>query len=210
MQRFFPVQGQFAPAIDGFPASPQTGEPPRHEWPSVVLFAAPKQKVSHSRRRLRQTHKWLKPDNSVYRCRVCNAFKKRHVAMHCARAEDICGLGTLVVFIVLVCIDCMLESLQMLASPTFGNGTQQSQSNFCFLFCGACQCHFRCWFDGKQGTTPTCSTCLTMKSQKACSQQATNTRVVCVENTGLRKKKSTMKSQLCRKPGWWSVGHGCF
>ena len=62
----------------------------------TMLFAVPKNKVSRSRRRLRQTHKWMKPDKSVYRCPTCNAFKKRHIALHCARAEEICGLGSFV------------------------------------------------------------------------------------------------------------------
>ena len=95
VERFLPTQGELVPALQGIPLGNHHQEEPvtTSLSDSILLFAAPKQKVSHSRRRLRQTHKWMKNDNSVYRCPTCNAFKKRHIALHCARKEEICGLG---------------------------------------------------------------------------------------------------------------------
>jgi ribosomal protein L32 len=98
VERFFPSCGELAPALDSTgPLDQQCADDDggggSGDNTSIWNFAVPKKKVSHSIRRLRQTHKWMKPDQSVYQCPVCKAFKKRHIAMHCARAEDICGLG---------------------------------------------------------------------------------------------------------------------
>ena len=96
MERFFPSFGELAPALDGIGPLDQQYDDAADDDDvntSIWNFAVPKKKVSHSIRRLRQTHKWMQPDPSVYQCPVCKAFKKRHIAMHCARAEDICGLG---------------------------------------------------------------------------------------------------------------------
>lgn len=96
LERILPVQSGLTPALDGLAPGGRIESPestPESIDSSTMLFAAPKQKVSHSRRRLRQTHKWMKADKSVYRCPTCNAFKKRHIALHCARPEETCGLG---------------------------------------------------------------------------------------------------------------------
>lgn len=41
------------------------------------LFAAPKKKTSHSKKRKRMQNKWLKPDNSLITCLECGQFKVR-------------------------------------------------------------------------------------------------------------------------------------
>jgi hypothetical protein len=61
----------------------------------VVLFAAPKRRVTVSIRKKRMMNKWMQTDHSVYRCPTCNAFKKRHIALHCAKSQELCGLGQL-------------------------------------------------------------------------------------------------------------------
>merc|ERR1719506_2510725 len=59
---------------------------------NVRWFAAPKKKVTRSKRRIRMQHKWMKPDKSIYQCPTCFAFKKRHIALHCSEPAEDCGL----------------------------------------------------------------------------------------------------------------------
>ena len=93
---FWPNAQQLIPALDGVPRVSTPTELADQTDTSVVLFAAPKKKTSHSRRRLRMTHQWMKDDQSIHRCPTCNAFKKRHVALHCATPSEKCGLGMLI------------------------------------------------------------------------------------------------------------------
>ena len=35
----------------------------------------------------------MKPDESIYQCPQCHAYKKRHVLLHCPEEPENCGLG---------------------------------------------------------------------------------------------------------------------
>lgn len=61
----------------------------------VLWFAAPKKRVTRSRRRIRTNNPQLKmkADSSIYQCPKCHAFKKMHVLLHCPCTNpDSCGL----------------------------------------------------------------------------------------------------------------------
>jgi hypothetical protein len=35
----------------------------------------------------------MKPDESIYQCPQCHAYKKKHVLLHCPEEPENCGLG---------------------------------------------------------------------------------------------------------------------
>lgn len=55
-------------------------------WDGLVWMAAPKKRVSHSRKRMRMAHKYLKPIRHYSTCATCGNFKLMHVlCAHCLK-----------------------------------------------------------------------------------------------------------------------------
>ena len=55
-------------------------------WDSILLWAVPKKRTSHSKKRMRMTHKYLKPKNNYKTCPQCGNLKLPHMLCgHCFR-----------------------------------------------------------------------------------------------------------------------------
>lgn len=55
-------------------------------WDGLLWMAAPKKRVSHSRKRMRMAHKYLKPIRHYSTCTTCGNFKLMHVLCgHCLK-----------------------------------------------------------------------------------------------------------------------------
>ena len=55
-------------------------------WESILLWAAPKKRTSHSKKRMRMAHKYLKPKHHYQICQVCGNLKLQHMLCgHCFR-----------------------------------------------------------------------------------------------------------------------------
>ena len=55
-------------------------------WDGLLWMAAPKKRVSHSRKRMRMAHKYLKPIRHYSTCATCGNFKLMHVLCgHCLK-----------------------------------------------------------------------------------------------------------------------------
>ena len=55
-------------------------------WDSAVLWAVPKKRTSHSKKRMRMAHKYLKPIHHYRVCSECNNLKLMHVLCgHCLK-----------------------------------------------------------------------------------------------------------------------------
>ena len=75
----FALEGLFHPSCTPQPDS-ASGEPSGPlEGDAVVLFAAPKGRTSHSRKRKRMTHKWLKNIDNYTICSSCGNARLLHV-----------------------------------------------------------------------------------------------------------------------------------
>lgn len=52
----------------------------------LLLWAVPKKKTSHSKKRMRSTHKYLKPRSDYITCPQCNNLKLLHMLCgHCLK-----------------------------------------------------------------------------------------------------------------------------
>ncbi len=52
---------------------------PQSTLEDCILWAVPKKRTSHSKKRMRMTHKYLKPKHHYCVCPKCNNLKLRHV-----------------------------------------------------------------------------------------------------------------------------------
>ena len=55
-------------------------------WDALLLWAVPKKRTSHSKKRMRMTHKYLRPKRHYQTCPKCGQFKLQHMLCgHCFR-----------------------------------------------------------------------------------------------------------------------------
>jgi large subunit ribosomal protein L32 len=69
-----PVQTEMSPSV------------PISIWDSILLWAVPKRRTSHSKKRMRMAHKYLKPKHHYQTCPKCGHLKLQHTLCgHCFR-----------------------------------------------------------------------------------------------------------------------------
>ena len=66
-------------AIDCWPNTNRTHTSEADIFSTAILWAAPKKKTSHSKKRMRMTNKWLKPIEHCGHCPNCGYPKLSHV-----------------------------------------------------------------------------------------------------------------------------------
>ena len=55
-------------------------------WDAVLLWAVPKKRTSHSKKRMRMAHKYLRPKHHYQMCQKCGQLKLQHMLCgHCFR-----------------------------------------------------------------------------------------------------------------------------
>ena len=81
------ITGLLTPkAVTREPLSSEVSSAPRTIWDSVLLWAVPKKRTSHSKKRMRMAHKYLKPKTNYQTCPKCGNLKLCHVLCgHCFR-----------------------------------------------------------------------------------------------------------------------------
>ena len=81
------ITGLLTPkAVTREPLSSEISSAPRTIWDSVLLWAVPKKRTSHSKKRMRMAHKYLKPKTNYQTCPKCGNLKLYHVLCgHCFR-----------------------------------------------------------------------------------------------------------------------------
>ena len=59
---------------------------PKTIWDGILLWAVPKRRTSHSKKRMRMAHKYLKPKHHYQTCQQCGNLKLQHMlCSHCFR-----------------------------------------------------------------------------------------------------------------------------
>ena len=79
-------QLEACPILLSPPTESLPGDEEEEAWDGLVWMAAPKKRVSHSRKRMRMAHKYLKPIRHYATCTTCGNFKLMHVLCgHCLK-----------------------------------------------------------------------------------------------------------------------------
>ena len=80
-----PVSGSLSPRSREQAPAPAASEE-LSLWGGILLWAVPKRRTSHSKKRMRMAHKYLKPKTHYQTCPKCGNLKLQHMlCAHCFR-----------------------------------------------------------------------------------------------------------------------------